>query len=255
MSRLRTARAQALVAGEAGGGGEHLGGRALTPAARREPGPRRWRRRPRRRRPAPPRRREGRSSRSGRRRQGRWRRSRRRRARRRHPARPGCRAGRGGRGVGCDMRPDHMTAASLTVNRIGRKTTRNKFQTNASTGGAVYAEERQQAIADLVARRGRLSVQGPGRGVRGDHRDRTPRPLHAGAGRHPAPRARRSGARPAAIAPRGQGRRPRPRPRRREGPDRQDGRRPAPRRAAAAWSSTPAPPRPGWPCCSPASCS
>jgi DeoR family transcriptional regulator, fructose operon transcriptional repressor len=33
-----------------------------------------------------------------------------------------------------------------------------KFQTQAFTGGPVYAEERQQAIAELVAQRGRLSV-------------------------------------------------------------------------------------------------
>src|SRR4029079_1171310 len=57
---------------------------------------------------------------------------------------------------------DDMTrayaASHLTVNRSGRKTTHTKFHSSPSPGGSVYAEERQQAIADLVAQRGRLSV-------------------------------------------------------------------------------------------------
>jgi DeoR family transcriptional regulator, fructose operon transcriptional repressor len=44
--------------------------------------------------------------------------------------------------------------AGLTVNTFGRKTT----DTQIREGAAVYAEERQQAIADLLTQRGRLSV-------------------------------------------------------------------------------------------------
>jgi DeoR family transcriptional regulator, fructose operon transcriptional repressor len=46
----------------------------------------------------------------------------------------------------------------LTLNKNGRKTTHTQFETKEIAGGPVYAEERQQAIADLVAQRGRLSV-------------------------------------------------------------------------------------------------
>ena len=52
----------------------------------------------------------------------------------------------------------HYDAADLTVNGFGRKTTHTKFTSSELTGGRVYAEERQQAIADLVGQRGRLSV-------------------------------------------------------------------------------------------------
>jgi DeoR family transcriptional regulator, fructose operon transcriptional repressor len=47
----------------------------------------------------------------------------------------------------------------LTSNRIGRKTTHTKIiHETEREDELVYAEERQQAIADLVAQRGRLSV-------------------------------------------------------------------------------------------------
>ena len=62
----------------------------------------------------------------------------------------------------------------------------------------MYAEERQQAIATLVAQRGRMSVQRAGRAVRRHHRDRPARPLHAGADAAAPPRPRRR-RRPAAL--------------------------------------------------------
>ena len=110
----------------------------------------------------------------------------------------------------------------------------------------MYAEERQQAIADLVAQRGRLSVNALAaeyavttETVRRDlsvlERAGMLRRVHGGA--VPAAALTRAG---------GQGRRPRPRARRREGPDRRRRARPAPRRPAAACCSTPAPPPPGW---------
>ena len=70
----------------------------------------------------------------------------------------------------------------------------------------MYAEERQQAIADLVAQRGRAVGERRSRArVRRHHRDRAPRPVRARAGRDPAPGARRRGPGRGADGPGGRG--------------------------------------------------
>ena len=100
------------------------------------------------------------------------RRARSRRTRRSLPGRP--RSGRAGPGRGrCRARPacrsgclpgdgwsswpwSQVTPAPpLTVNTFGRKTTYTK---TAGGGGDMYAEERQQAMAQLIGQQGRLSV-------------------------------------------------------------------------------------------------
>ena len=99
----------------------------------------------------------------------------------------------------------------------------------------MYAEERQQAIADLVAQRGRLSVNA----LAAEYAVTTEtvrRDLSVARARRAGPRRVHGGAVPAARADRARGRRrrARPRARRREGPDRPGGARPAARRPAAA---------------------
>ena len=85
----------------------------------------------------------------------------------------------------------------------------------------MYAEERQQAMAQLVAEHGRLSVNVARRAVRRHHRDRPPRPVRPGADGPGAPGARRRRARQLAGGDRVGPRRARRGQHRREGPDRQ----------------------------------
>ena len=93
----------------------------------------------------------------------------------------------------------------------------------------MYAEERHQAVAGLVARSGRVIRGRPRRELRRHHRDRAPRPRRPRARRAAPPRARRRrlhlGARPRRAGPQ----RPRRHPRRAEGPHRQGGRSPSSR--------------------------
>ena len=58
----------------------------------------------------------------------------------------------------------------------------------------MYAEERQQAMAQLIGQQGRLSVAQLADDLSRHHRDRAPRPLRPGADRPGPPRARRRGA-------------------------------------------------------------
>ena len=116
----------------------------------------------------------------------------------------------------------------------------------------MYAEERHQAIAELVASRGRVAVTELGDPLRRDHRDGPPRPLPARAAQAAPPGARRRGLDALGDHARGAARRPRPartRARRSGSPARRW--RCCPR-AAAPCCSTPAAPRPGWPPCCPA---
>ena len=116
----------------------------------------------------------------------------------------------------------------------------------------MYAEERQQAMAQLVTERGRVSVERDRRAVRRHHRDRPPRPVGPRADR-PAPpgaRRRRPGRRRSRSSRPGSASATRPTPPRRTG---------SPRAAldllpppTAPCSSTPAPPPAGSPACSPA---
>ena len=84
----------------------------------------------------------------------------------------------------------------------------------------MYAEERQQAMAQLVAERGRLSVNATRRAVRRHHRDRAPRPVRPRADGPGPPRPRRRRARELPHRHRVRPRRARLGQHRREGPDR-----------------------------------
>ena len=118
----------------------------------------------------------------------------------------------------------------------------------------MYAEERQQAIADLVGQRGRRLGRRPGAPVRRHHRDGPPRPVRPGAARTCSAGCTAAPSRPGRSRAGDRPQRPRPRQHRREGPDRRRRARPAARRRRHACCSTPAPPPPGWPACSPATC-
>ena len=128
----------------------------------------------------------------------------------------------------------------LTVNTFGRKTTHTQIHPTEPQE-AMYAEERQQAIADLVAQRGRLSVNA----ARRRSTTSPPRPCAAtspsssGLG---LVRRVHGGAVPAELALPliESGVRERDHVQhRREGADRPRPRRPAPRRPAARSCSTP----------------
>ena len=117
---------------------------------------------------------------------------------------------------------------------------------------SMYAEERQQAMAQLVAERGRLSVSVIAERVRRHHRDRAPRPLRPRADGPGPPGARRRGAAAQPGRDRVRARRARLRQHRAEGADRPRGPRPAARPPARRSSSTPARRPAASPACSPA---
>ena len=105
----------------------------------------------------------------------------------------------------------------------------------------MYAEERQQAMAQLVGRARPGLGRRAGRRVRRHHRDRAPRPLHARAHGPGPPGARRRRARRRLAVDRVRARRARPGQHRAEGADRPRRARPAAARRLHDRSSTPAP--------------